>query len=438
MAAAAAPPDIGHDTPARRANAIALLDADLHGLLQIKEVSEVLQAKLSVARVRTISRLSTVTDDRAGMRNFCVDSLGLDEMNDVIDIASMVDAWESSSTRMSVRHKAEAEAGLASQPRALNKVEVQDLLIKFQSVHGLKLEDRNIPAASTLEQIFDQVEQGELKNMSLVQFVSREDAEADVLGATIEKGTGALKVKKGYGECPKPRTPEEFRRRMAVVSHSYLLAQSKFPQKAILRELQPIHFLKYLDLMLGEHVLGLKAKNQAGETVASPEFDLMLSYDFQVRRSMVKLANEGRLLHEALRESMLDTTIKERYFLTPNVYSQVAAGHGRSESWRSRSPAVERGWAAERGRDWEKGKGKSKRGGKSKGKKGGKQLNDRTPDGRQICWKWNNPRERCRFNCGRLHVCQICFGPHPMHACDGSGKAKDTTGGAAEGGGKSA
>ena len=140
----------------------------------------------------------------------------------MIDIASMVDShdsWESSSTRMTVRHKAEAEAGLASQPRALNK-EIQDLLTKFQSVHGLKLEDRNIPAASTLEQTFDQVEQGELKNMSLVQFVSREDAEADVFGATIEKGTGALKVKKGYRECPKPRTPEEFRRRMSVVAHS--------------------------------------------------------------------------------------------------------------------------------------------------------------------------------------------------------------------------
>ena len=436
MAVAAPGLDIGHDTPARRANAISLLDADFHGLLQIKEVNETVQAKLAIARMRTISRLSTVADDRAGMRKFCVDTLGLDESADVIDIASMVDSWESSSTRMTVRHKAEAEAGLASQPRALHKVEIQDLLTKFQSVHGLKLEDRNTPAASTLEQIFDQVEQGELKNMSLVQFVSREDAEADVLGATIEKGTGALKVKKGYGECPKPKTPEEFRRRMAVVSHSYLLAQLKFPQKAILRDLQPMHFLKYLDLMLGEHVLGLKAKNQAGETVASPDFDLMLSYyDFQIRRNMVKLANEGRLLHEALREAMSDTTIKERYFLTPNVYSQVAMGQSRSESWRSRSPPGERSWAADRGRDWEKGRGKSKKGGgKSKGKKGGKQLHDRTPDGRQICWRRNNPRERFRFNCGRLHVCQACFGPHPVHACDGSGKPKDTSGGAPDGG----
>lgn len=248
-----------------------------------------------------------------------------------------------------------------------------------------------------------------------------------MLGATIEKGTGALKVKKGYGECPKPRNPEEFRRRMAVVAHSYLLAQLKFPQKAALRDLLPSHWLRYLDLMLGEHVLGLKAKGKDGETVATPEFDLVLSYDFQIRRHMVKMVNEGRLMHEALRESMLDTTIKERYFLTPNVYSQVAVSHSRQDHWRSRSPPMERSWGSERSRDMEKGKGKSRKGGKGKGGKKGK-YHDRTPDGRQICWKWNNPRERCRFACGRLHVCQICFGPHPSHACDGSGKPKDTAG----------
>ena len=90
-------------------------------------------------------------------------------------------------------------------------------MVRFQQVFNIKLEDRNTPAASTLEQIFDQVEKGELKNMSLVQFLGREDAEADVLGATVEKSTGALKIKKG---CSKPRNPEEFRKRMAVLAGS--------------------------------------------------------------------------------------------------------------------------------------------------------------------------------------------------------------------------
>ena len=310
---------IGHDTEERRRNAIALVDADLHGLLQVKEVDEVLQAKLSVAKVRSMSRMSTIADNRTAMRSFCVDVLGMDAAHDVVEIASLVDTWESASTRITVRNKAEAEAGVASMPRALNKVEVQELLVKFQKVHGIKLEDRNTPATSTLEQIFDQIEQGELKNMSLVQFLSREDAEADILGATVEKGTGTLKIKKGYGECQKPRGPEEFRKRMSVVANSYLMAQLKYPQKASLRDLQPQHFLKYLDLMLGDHVLGLKARDKDGTVIASPDFDLMLSYDFQIRRQMVKLINEGATMVEALKEAMTDTTIKERYSHTERV-----------------------------------------------------------------------------------------------------------------------
>ena len=223
--------DIGHDTPERRARAIALLDADLHGLLQIKEVSEEIQAKISVERVRSISKLSTIADDRAGIRNFCTNRLALHAVNDMVDVASVVDAWEASTTRMKVRHNAEAEASLASIPRAVPKVEVQDLLIRFETLHGYRLDDKTTPATSTLELIFDQIEAGELKQMSLTQMVSKEDSESEIIGATIERSTGAIKVRKGYGECPKPKSPEELRRRMAVLANCYLLGQLKFPRK---------------------------------------------------------------------------------------------------------------------------------------------------------------------------------------------------------------
>ena len=252
-----------------------------------------------------------------------------------------------------------------------------------------------------------------------------------------------MKVKKGYGECAKPRNPEEFRKRMGVVAHTYLLAQLKYPQKASLKDLAPQDFLKYLDLMLGDHVLGLKARNKDGDVIAAPDFELVLAYDFQIRRQMVKLMNEGSSMKLALKDAMSDTTIKERYFLTPNVYSQVQVHTTSTRSYnsggdlaRSRSPGRNPPWSDRYGESF-KGKGKGKKGGKGRGKKGGKQMHDKTPDGRQICWRWNNPRERCRFNCGRLHVCQICFGSHPAHSCDGSGK-KDTAGGAAEGSAKSA
>lgn len=92
---------IGYDTEERRRNAIALIDADLHGLLQVKEMDEVLQAKLAVAKVRSISRVNTIADDRVGMRKFCTEVLSLDKTRDVVEIASLVDTWEAANTRVS-------------------------------------------------------------------------------------------------------------------------------------------------------------------------------------------------------------------------------------------------------------------------------------------------------------------------------------------------
>ena len=428
--------DIGHDTPERRARAIALLDADLHGLLQIKEVNEVLQAKMSVARVRSISKLSTIADNRTGIRDFCTNTLALHAVNDMVDVASVVDAWEASTTRMRVRHNAEAEASLAAVPRPMPKVEIQDLMNRFEALHGYRLEDKTTPATSTLEVVFDQIEAGELKQLSLTQMVSKDDAEHEIMGATIEKGTGTIKVRKGYGECPKPKSAEELRRRKAVLANCYLLGQLKFPQKASLKDLVPRHFLRYVEYLLGEHVYGLKATNKDGESVATPELATVLGYDYQMRRYMVRYVNEGQPMVEALKKVMEDPALKERHFITPNVMAMMnspssskQASQGHTEGQRSRSP---KGWSSNQwgSSSWSWGGGK--KGGKNSGKSGGKgkkskDLHDKTPDGRQICWRWNSINQRCRYECGRLHVCQRCFEKHPQHSCPQL--KKDTAGG---------
>ena len=76
-----------------------------------------------------------------------------------------------------------------------------------------------------------------------------------------------------------------------------------------------------------------------------------------------------------------------------------------------------------------KGKGQGKHGkekgqyGKDKGKVGKGFSQDsqaarweaKTPDGKRICFAYNNPRERCTCSCNMEHVCRICFGKHPVH-----------------------
>ena len=249
-----------------------------------------------------------------------------------------------------------------------------------------RMEDKVAPASGTLEQLFEQVEAGEWKNMSLVQFMSRDDQDAEPLAAVIDR-SGVVKIKKGHGESAPPKSPEELRQKIKLMGHCYLMTQLKYPNRVVLRDINPYTFNKYADYLMGEHVLGLKAKDAKGEVVAAAHLDLVLSYEAQVRKLMTKKMNDGISMAVAMEEAMQDTTVKERYFLTPAALT--AAASREDLRLKSRSPKRARTPERDRGDDRNK-KGKGKRGNRGKGGLAGKTLHTRTPDGREICFPWNN------------------------------------------------
>eukprot|EP00435_Cladocopium_sp_Y103_P023727 s652_g5.t1 len=249
----------------------------------------------------------------------------------------------------------------------------------------------------------------------LVQFLSREDAEVDPIGAIIDK-SGTVKVRKGFGETKEPQSSEELRHRLRVLGHAYIMCGLKYPQKPIFHELEPQDILQFTDYLMGDQVMGMKSEDENGAVVSTPTLKLVLSYEHQVRKEMVKKMNSGVRMKKALEDARRDVAIKERYLLTPmsvNAVTAMRPREPRSRSPRRSSSAFESG----RNRKGNKGKGKSF----SKGKDG---LHKKTPDGREICFKWNSMKERCRYDCGRVHVCMRCFGKHPLHMCS----QKDTAG----------
>lgn len=125
--------------------------------------------------------------------------------------------------------------------------------------------------------------------------------------------------------------------------------------------------------------------------------------------------NKGVTLAQALRNVVKNPDIRERYFSTPLAVSSAA--QSLREGWGARTRQQERPHQFDspysKGKAT-KGKGKSKNGSKGKGKAPG--LHGSTPDGRQICFAYNNKQEGCQGGCGRVHACRICLDPgHPMH-----------------------
>ena len=152
----------------------------------------------------------------------------------------------------------------------------------------------------------------------------------------------------------------------------------------------------------------------------------VLKYEFQIRKKAMELVKEdGMKLGAALDEAMLDSEVRALYFTAHvTLGRQRQGGKGDYQGIREKEPLWKKPRRAGKGDDKDKektkakgkGKGKSSGKGKQQGYKGGLPVCGSTPDGRAICYKWNDG-DACDGSCGRLHVCRVmdCLdASHPM------------------------
>ena len=266
-----------------------------------------------------------------------------------------------------------------------------------------------------------------------------EDGEETKTNAVID-ASGVVRIKKGKLDVPLPTDTEGLRKRLRTWGMGFTFAKLKHPTRAWLKDAVPETISEYADYILGDTVRGLVARNDRGEAVASPSFAQILHYDYQVRKEQAKLIGKGSSFKDALEAASKDHSIRERHFVTPMAVSAISSGSGgggnrgrdRSRSGTARGKRHKNGHGGDR-RDtsagsghWDKGsskgKGKGQHKGKGKGKDKGKGKGKRghitTPDGKQICFAFNNQHEKCSGSCDRAHVCRLCRGNHPAYECD--------------------
>ena len=256
--------------------------------------------------------------------------------------------------------------------------------------------------------------------------MSKDELEPDVL-TPVWDPTGKLTVKKQSSSVPMPSNPEELRRRIHLLGTAFIMLGMRHSNRPELQNLNPGDFHKYLDYLLGEHCYNMVAKSSEGYTVAAPPWALILSYEHAIRKKAMQLLNDGSATNfvEALKRSVSDSVVKERYFTTPLALS---ASRPRQESSRQQELPVKDRFNKNRGQQQQGKGGKGGKGSKGHDKGSAKGAN-RTPDGKSICFRYNDPRgcrnRKCRF----AHVCGLCFSKgHPTYKCQGKGKAPDTNG----------
>ena len=207
-------------------------------------------------------------------------------------------------------------------------------------------------------------------------------------------------------KVPEPSNAEELRRRLTIMRNALELVALRHTNRQELQGDYVKVFEDYKNYILGEYVRGLVAKDSEGGTVASPPWNLVLSYEHAVRKQAARLVNQdGQTWPTALKMAWRDATVKERNFTTP--LALVA-----------KRPAPP--WKADMQQPNKQVKTQPKGKGKGKGKKGGGSGHcaSHTPGGDMICYRYNSG-EKCKASkCKYKHVCGIAR----LHEQDAPGR----------------
>ena len=384
------------------------LSPELQGLLDARKVGRQAQADLSKSGVDSIAMLSAVAVNREGLEKVAKDMLGIDVAagggDEQIKFAQLYLAWQAASKRVKFQDEMDAEAAAHKEPKLVPPQEIMALRQKFETEY-YKLKDAEIPAKGSLEDLFEQIDLGEFRPMALRHFGSRADNEEAEVGNLQVGKAGQVKIKKSRVETAAPATLEDFRAKVVLMANHYLFAKFRYPNKQILQKINPFTFLDYLGYLTGRHVAQMETQTVDGVTLHKPSIKLLLNYEYQMRKEVVEELNQGGCMAEELKKVTRNSDVRERHFSTPLAVS-------------SASQALQTGWKEQPG-IWRphpygdgKGKGKGKKGkGKGKSKKGSQHLHSTTPDGRQLCFAWNNRQEGCKGGCQRVHACRICLDP---------------------------
>ena len=415
-------------TAAEQAAALQAASADLKFLLSKEGVSVLNQAKVYHIGIIKMQLFSTFVSDEKDLRVVLKDNLELDPATDVacrVQVAAFTCAWLSARVRREKQSEVDAEMQSRQMMKNLPKSDYLAMRVALEARFE-KFEDRMIPSRDYLERKLEDIESGEWRAEPLSEAASKEEVEPDVL-TPVWDASGKLSVKKQCSSVPLPANPEELRRRLHILGNSLITLGLRHTNRPELQGFTPNHIHKYLDYLLGEHCYGMVAKNADGYTIAAPPWSLVISYEHSIRKKVCSWLNDGthNTFIQALAAAMLDPLVKERCFTTPLALSTAKSrpdpprsDDGVKDTWKSRKGNGKKGGKGK----WDKGSGK--------GAKGGAKGASKTPDGRPICFRYNNPKSKCtQKSCRFQHQCSFCFSKgHPAYQCPGKSKGPDTQG----------
>ena len=443
--------------------ALSAIDAELRFLLESSKIPMDIIAKIAHLGYTDVETFSHMESDPKALRKVFKEDVGLDPAGGPQHramVARLLSCWETAGKRGVKRKEEEASQRVGDLLRPLPKVRHLELSRAYSLAHR-DLTDKESPAPSYLDWRFEQLEDGELRAEPLSDVVSKEEVADDEWGGARIGPDGSIKLTKSRSTGKAPESPEALRAKIRLMGVAWEFVKLRFPARAAFQDLSPADWSDHVDWLLGEEIYQNVVKDSSNTVQYRPSWATILDLDYRVRKEAYRLVNKGEAtLAKALARARKDTALLQRYFITPvalaaGAEAAYAASSGKGSrrvdadrqppsrpAEGSQAPPASLGQPGKcsglKGSGKGKGsgrKGRGKNSGQGSGGKG-KPTSDKTswksgtsnntPDGRLKCFRYQ--RGNCDGNCGRVHSCLVCNGPHPVKDCPRLPKQGDAAG----------
>ena len=402
------------------------VESDLAFLWDDSRVSLVHQGAIATAGYTTVRIFVGLADSKAEVRaalarDFNLDPNAVGALPEVrLQVACILAAWDSA-TQMSTREsQMRTEAKTLGITKPVSVPERTAMKRVYEAQHG-KLPVKEQPSATYLAMKMEEVETDEPSASPLDEITSPEDANVEAVSSSIDS-TGRVLVSKKRCKGSLPTGPEQFRMRLRIEANCWLYLGGKFTSKQWLQDLTPQLWQRYTDYFLGDRCNGLTVSDATGNMVPlRPPWAVVLGYELQCRRWAFERVREDHVqLSSALLDSIKNSELKECGFTSPIalMHKGLHKPTGHADDSEPARPTKRPRGAKPTGRGKGKGEGKGRGAGGNEKGTGKGNLVSKTPDGREICFKFSSPEGCSIANCSRVHCCRVrgCNAPHATAA----------------------
>ena len=401
--------------------------SDILNLMATSRVAEEIQVKFYTFGLDCVPAFAAMFTSPEEVRKVMKKDFGLDEEASLVDrmkVSRVIVAWQAAQTKTTKIREMEGEAEVRGEPKKLPQPDYQAMKTGFEEKYW-EIEDADAPSLVFMQKRLDMIEKASFgaESLSEVLDATTEDLPCKEAPSVDAKGY-FISVKVGP-RLSMPSNSEQLRQRIETWGTSWIWASLLHTNRAYLKNLTPRLFETYGKHMVGPKVLGLVSSGEIGAPVSRDTWLKVLNYEYEVRKYAMKLMQKGTPFIDALPAAYNDPIIKATHFTDPVVHDRkrpmMDSPDDEEEDWRKTRRGAEGAGAKGSGK---KGGGKGKKGGgKSKaGKRGAKGAwcEHKAPDGRRICYAFNNPREGCTNKaCKFAHICGRCYAEgKPLFECD--------------------